>query len=165
MSPASGLTVWRFDTTDGAERAAAVLRELGDRGTVAPRDAAIVVWEPGKRKPRTHELFPDGGHDALGSGFWGLFFGLVFFVPLLGAAIGAPTGAMAGSLTDVGIDDGFINRLRDQVIPGTSALFLLGSTADLERVHDALGGGPRGDLIHTDLSPEQESALREIYGA
>lgn len=159
------LTVWRFDTTDGAERAAAILLDLGDPGDPVLLDAATVVWEPGKSKPRTRELVPDAtGHGALGGGFWGLLFGLVFFVPLLGAAIGAASGAVAGSLTDVGIDDGFINRLRDQVTPGTSALFLLTSDAVLERVHDAFADGPRGDLIQTDLTPEQESALREIFG-
>ena len=61
----------------------------------------------------------------MGGSFWGLLFGLIFFVPLLGAAIGAATGALAGSLTDVGIDDAFINKVRDQVTPGTSALFVL----------------------------------------
>jgi uncharacterized membrane protein len=159
------LSAWRFDSTDGADRAADILIGLAERDDIVLLDAATVVWEAGKRKPRTRELFPDAtGHGALGGGFWGLLFGLVFFVPLLGAAIGAATGAMAGSLTDVGIDDGFINRVRDQVTPGTSALFLLTSDAVVERVHDAFVDGPKGDLIHTDLSAEQESALREIFG-
>ena len=160
------LTAWRFDTVDGADRAAAVLLDLGDSGALASRDAATVAWDTGKRKPRTRELYPDPAvAGALGSGFWGLLFGLVFFVPLLGAAMGAATGATAGSLADVGIDDGFINRLRDQVTPGTSALVLLASGEELERVHDALAGDPHADLIQTDLTPAQESALREIFGA
>ena len=160
------LTVWRFDTTDGADRAAGVLLDLVDRDDIAPLDAATVVWERGKSRPRTRELFPDAaGHGALGGGFWGLLFGLVFFVPLLGAAIGAATGTITGSLTDVGIDDGFINQLRDRVTPGTSALFLLGSEAIVERVHETFAAGPHGDIIHTDLTPEQEAALREIFGA
>lgn len=161
----ASLAVWRFDTADGADRAAVILLGLGASGAIVPRDAATVTWDAGKSKPRTRELFPDAADPgALDSGFWGLLFGLVFFVPLLGAAIGAATGAMAGSLTDVGIDDGFINRLRDQLTPGTSALFLLASGADLERVHDALAGDPHGDLLQADLSPAQESALREIFG-
>ena len=69
--------------------------------------------------------------------FWGLLFGLIFFVPLLGAAIGAATGALAGSLTDVGIDDTFINKVRDQITPGTSALFVMTSDAVMDKVHAA----------------------------
>ena len=83
----------------------------------------------------------------LGAGFWGLLFGLVFFVPLLGAAIGATTGALAGALADVGIDDHFINRVRDQVTPGTSALFLLTSDAVVGRVTDASGRARAPTLI------------------
>ena len=77
---------------------------------------------------------------ALGGGFWGLLFGLIFFVPLLGAAIGAATGALAGSLTDVGIDDEFINKVRDQVTPGTSALFVMTSHAVVDRIQEGFAG-------------------------
>ena len=98
---------------------------------------------------------------ALDVGFWGLFFGLVFFVPLLGAAIGATTGALSGALADVGIDDHFINRVRDQVTPGTSALFLLSFGVVPERLRTAFGDGP--PLISTDLDPDQEAALRAVF--
>ena len=157
------LMVWRFDTTLGAEQASAILRDLADADVIALEDAATVVWEEGRSKPRTHQLTGTTGAGALGGGFWGLLFGLIFFVPLLGAAIGAATGALAGSLADVGIDDGFINRVRDQVTPGTSALFVLTSDAVVDRVHDAFTGGPQAELIVTDLSPEQEAALREVF--
>jgi uncharacterized membrane protein len=158
------LGAWRFDSTAGADRAADILLDLAERDDVLLLDAATVVWETGKRTPRTRELFPDATRPGvLGGGFWGLLFGVVFFVPLLGAAIGAATGATAGPLADVGIDDGFVNQVRDQVTPGTSALFLLTSEVVVTRVHHAFAAGPAGDLIRTDLSPEQESALREVF--
>jgi uncharacterized membrane protein len=159
----STLTVWRFDTTDGAEQASAIVRDLARAEILVLEDAATVVWEPGRKKPRTHQLSSTTGAGALGGGFWGLLFGLIFFVPLLGAAIGAATGALAGSLTDVGIDDGFINRVRDQVTPGTSALFLMTSSAAVDRVHEAFADGPLAELIFTNLTPEQEAALREVF--
>ena len=157
------LTVWRFDTTEGAGQAAEILRDLARADMIVLEDAATVVWDEGRSKPRTHQLTSTTGAGALGGGFWGLLFGLIFFVPLLGAAIGAATGALAGSLADVGIDDGFINRVRDQVTPGTSALFVMTSDAVLERVRDVFADGPRADLIFTDLSPEQETALRDVF--
>ena len=157
------LTVWRFDTTEGAGQAAEILRDLARADMIVLEDAATVVWDEGRSKPRTHQLTSTTGAGALGGGFWGLLFGLIFFVPLLGAAIGAATGALAGSLADVGIDDGFINRVRDQVTPGTSALFVMTSDAVLERVRDVFADGPRADLIFTDLSPEQEAALRDVF--
>jgi hypothetical protein len=102
------------------------------------------------------------GEGALGGMFWGMLFGLLFFIPLLGAAIGAGMGALAGSLGDVGIDDDFIKSVRDEVEPGTSALFLMTSDAVVDRVKEQLAG-THAQLIHTNLSNEQEAALRQVF--
>jgi len=158
------LTVWKFDSPDGAERAENKLIELARENLIAVHDAATVTWETGKKKPKTRQL---GGSTtsagALGGSFWGLLFGLIFFVPLLGAALGAATGALTGSLTDVGIDDNFINKVRDQITPGTSALFVMTSDAVVDKVHDAFAGEEKAELIFTNLSDDQESALREVF--
>ncbi len=157
------LTVWRFDTPSGAKEASEILQGLARQHVVVIHDAAVVHWEEGKKRPKTEQLVNTGGASVLGGAFWGLLFGLIFFVPLLGAAVGAATGAIAGSLKDVGIDDTFINRVRDQVTPGTSALFLLSSDAVIDRVRDAFEGRQIGDLIFTNLSNDQEAALREAF--
>lgn len=159
------LTVWKFNTTYGADEASRKLQELAKQDLIQVHDAATVTWEEGKKKPKTHQLASTTGAGALGGSFWGLLFGLIFFVPLLGAAIGAATGALAGSLTDVGIDDEFINKVRDQVTPGTSALFVMTSDAVLDKVKDAFSGMDQGELIFANLSGDQEAALREVFAA
>lgn len=159
----AGLAAWRFEGPAGAARAAEVLSGLVEAGRLDLRDAATAVWDPGQGRPRTQQLLADAP-GSLDGGFWGLLFGVVFFVPLLGAAVGAPTGATAGALADVGIDDGFINRLRDQVTPGTSALLALGSGSDLERLHDGLAARLRSEHISTDLTADQAGALRAVFG-
>ena len=156
------LTVWKFDTADGADKATDILRDLADQRLLTIHDAATVRWEEGKKKPKTRQLNNLAGAGALGGAFWGMLFGLIFFVPLLGAAIGAASGALAGSLTDVGIDDTFINRIREQVTPGTSALFVMTSDVVLDRVHEAFADS-RPELIFTNLSDEQERAIREVF--
>jgi uncharacterized membrane protein len=156
------LTVWRFDTDTGADEAAAKLGELAGHQLIKVHDAAAVSWSAGKKKPKTRQLNDLVGKGAVGGAFWGLLFGMIFLVPLLGAALGAAAGAMAGSLADVGIDDHFINRVRDGVTPGTSALFVLSSDAVLDRIRDELGS-LRPELIFTNLSDEQEAALREVF--
>ncbi len=157
------LTVWKFDTTDGAHEGAEILKRLATQDLVVIHDAATVSWEPGKKKPKTEQLHDLAGRGAMGGAFWGLLFGLIFFVPLLGAAIGAATGALSGSLADVGIDDGFINQARDQITPGTSALFLMSSDAVIDKVKDAFEGHSPAELMFTNLSGEQEDALREVF--
>ena len=157
------LTVWKFDSAQGADEATRTLDELSREGVIVMHDAATVSWVKGKTKPTTHQLTSSSAAGALGGSFWGLLFGLIFFVPLLGAALGAATGALAGSLTDVGIDDTFINKIRDQVTPGTSALFVLTSDAVQDRVHEAFAGHEPSELLFTNLDPEQEAALREVF--
>ena len=157
------LTVWRFDSPGGADEASETLQELARQELVVLHDAATVSWERGKKKPRTRQLASTTGAGALGGTFWGLLFGMIFFMPLLGAAIGAATGALAGSLNDVGIDDSFVNKVRDQVTPGTSALFVLSSDAVIDRVHGAFTEHRPAELLFTNLSTEQEAALRDVF--
>ena len=64
-------------------------------------------------RPKTRQLHGTAGAGATWGAFWGFLFGLIFFMPFLGAAIGAGTGALSGSLADVGIDDDFIQQVRE----------------------------------------------------
>lgn len=157
------LTVWKFDSPEGASTAARILQELARAQVIVLHDAATVSWPEGDKKPRTKQLHDLTSAGAMGGAFWGLLFGLIFFVPLLGAAIGAATGAMSGALSDVGIDDSFINRVRDRITPGTSALFLMSSDAVIDKVKDAFAGGGPVELLFTNLSQEQEDALRQVF--
>ncbi|WP_340537245.1 DUF1269 domain-containing protein [Nocardioides sp. GXZ039] len=157
------LTVWRYDTPTGAKEASAVVQRLARERILTVHDAAVVSWEEGRRKPKTEQLFNTAAAGALSGTFWGLLFGLIFFMPLIGAAVGAATGALAGSLNDVGINDTFINKVRDEVIPGTSALFVLASDVVVDKLRAAFEGETMGELIFTNLSDEQEAALREVF--
>jgi uncharacterized membrane protein len=158
----ASLTVWKFGTPTGAQMALDKLQGLAARQLITVQDAAVVTWESGQRKPKTHQLSDTTSRGALGGAFWGMLFGLIFFVPFLGAAIGAASGALFGSLADVGISDKFIKSVRDQVTPGTSALFLLSSDAVIDRVREEFPG-QEAELISTNLSTEQESRLREAF--
>jgi uncharacterized membrane protein len=157
-------TVWQFDSAPGAHDALATLERLQTEELIDIDDAAVVSWPEDAKKPKTQQLHSLTGAGALGGAFWGMLFGLIFFVPLLGLAVGAATGALAGSLTDVGIDDGFVEEIRDRVTPGTSALFLLSSNAVTDKIEAELAGtAGHAQLIHTNLSDEQETKLREAF--
>lgn len=159
------LSVWKFDTPDGAQRAEDALLALQKQELIQVLDAAVVAWEEGAKKPKTRQLNSTTGTGALGGTFWGLLFGLIFFIPLIGAAIGAATGALAGALTDVGIDDDFIESVRSNVTPGTSALFVMTSGAVLDRVKASIETqGIHGHLLETNLSAEEEAKLRGAFG-
>jgi len=159
----STLTVWKFESPEGARGAVRALEDMQSQNLITILDYATVSWEEGKKKPTTKQGSPTTSTAALGGAFWGMLFGLIFFVPLLGAVVGAATGAFAGSMADVGIDDDFIKRVRNEVTPGTSALFLLTTNAVLDRVKEGFTAQNPSELIYTNLSEEQESALRQVF--
>ena len=156
------LSVWRFDTAAGADQAVGTLEDLAKQQLITVFDAATVSWAEGAKRPKTRQLHNLAGAGALGGAFWGLLFGLLFFVPLLGMAIGAAAGALSGSLTDVGINDEFIKKTREQITPGTSALFVMSADAVLEKVAAAFAG-QKPELLSTNLSDDQEKALRAAF--
>lgn len=156
------MTVLKFPSAGGARTVLSTLEDLQKQQMISINDAAIVQWPADKKKPRTEQLYSTTGAGALSGTFWGMLFGLLFFVPLLGAAVGAAVGALSGSLVDVGIDDDFIKQVRNEITPGTSALFLLTSNAVTDRVKDALEGTEM-QLVATNLSKEDEQKLRETF--
>jgi len=156
------VTVLKFATPEGASNALGLVQDLHKQMLIKLHDAAIVSWPAGKKSPTTKQLVDLVGAGALSGMFWGLLFGLLFFSPLFGMAIGAAFGALGGSFADYGIDDDFIKKVRSQVTPGTSALFLMTSDAVVDRVVDA-AKNLKFEIIATNLSKEQEKKLHEAF--
>jgi uncharacterized membrane protein len=159
----ASLTVWKFETADGAAQALAKLESLSKQQLITVQDAAIVSWEKGKKKPKTKQAVNLAGAGALQGAFWGMLFGLIFFIPFFGLAVGAAMGALSGHFADYGIDDDFIKEVRGKVTEGTSALFLLTSGAVVDKVQEAFKG-TKMELIQSNLSAEQEAQLQEAFG-
>lgn len=159
----SSLTVWIFDSPGGADEALARLERSTGEGVIVLDDAALVTWPYGCRKPSTRTLGAISGPGALWGGFWGMLLGLIFLVPLAGPTFGAAAGAFAGTLADFGIDDGFVKRARDEVTPGTSALFVMSSAAAAERLTGTLQDLDVA-LIRSDLSEDHQDLLTTVLG-
>jgi len=97
--------------------------------------------------------------------FWGLLFGVLFFVPFLGMAVGAGLGALMGKVAKTGINKDFLDRVRDLVQPGTSALFLVLESVTPDKAVDALGKFG-GTVLKSSLSKEAEAELQEaLHGS
>ena len=157
------LSVLKFNDPSGADRVLLALQGMQERQLITLQDAAVVSWPVERKKPQTRQIYGMAGAGAGFGALWGFLFGLIFFVPLLGMAIGAGMGALRGSLADVGIDDDFINKVREKVTPGTSALFALTSGATEDRVIEELKQYDF-EIISTNLPEEQEQKLREAFG-
>ncbi len=161
----SSLVVLRFDDMNGAEAMRDRMYHFQKRELITLEDAAVVVRnKKGRAKVKqAHSLV---GAGAVGGAFWGMLIGLLFFAPWLGLLAGAASGAIAGKFGDIGIDDDFIKEVRDAIEPGNSALFLLSRDGNLERIEDELSDFEyEFEIIETNLSPEDETNLRETFAA
>jgi uncharacterized membrane protein len=156
------LSVWKFDSPGGAALALDALERMQKEQLINVEDGAYVYWPEGRKKPKTEQMRNLKSGGALGGGFWGLLFGMLFFVPLLGFAVGAAMGALAGSMSDIGINDQFIKEVRQNVKPGTSALFVMTSNEVVDKVLEEFKD-TGATLLSTNLSTEQEGKLREAF--
>jgi uncharacterized membrane protein len=156
------LTVLKFPEADGADRMIHKLEDLQKQELIQIVDAAIVSWPPRKEQAQDPPAQQPGRFRCPGRCLLGLLFGLIFFVPIFGMAIGALMGGMSGALADIGIDDDFVNEVRENVTEGTSALFLLSRGAVVDRVAEEVKGLDF-EIIETNLPKEQEEKLREAF--
>ena len=157
------LTVLKFATPEGASQMLEKIQSLQKMELIKLQDAAIVTWPQGKKAPKTKQLANMAGIGAMQGAFWGMLFGLIFFVPFFGLAIGAAMGALSGKMADYGINDEFINKTREKVTEGSSALFLLTSDAVQDKVLGELKGY-QFELIASNLTKEQEEQLMAAFG-
>ena len=95
--------------------------------------------------------------------FWDALFGLILVVPAPGSSYGPSAGALLGALINAGVDERFLARAREALVPGTSALALLIGDGDQDEDLGPLRQHG-GTLIVTSLAPGQEAELEREFG-
>src|SRR4029453_2702651 len=71
-------TVWKFDSPEGAEHAATLLKNAADDGLVTILDHAVVSWPVGASQPEAKHTHDDKRRGAGWGAFWGLLIGSLF---------------------------------------------------------------------------------------
>ena len=94
---------------------------------------------------------------------WGLLFGAMFAVPVLGVAAGAATGGLLKAREGLGITEEQLGRIKEQITEGTSALFVVTESADLDKLGERLRGW-HSKLLETNLTAGERQILRETVG-
>ncbi|SDD60126.1 DUF1269 domain-containing protein [Nocardioides lianchengensis] len=162
-SPA--LTVWRYDTPLGADAGAVRLKSLQERDALTVHDAITVAWMPGAHQPRIGHLRHTTAGAAGKGSVLGALIGTLVLAPAVGAAAGAGVAALAQRLRGTGIDQQFLEEVIGHLEPGSSALLVLTSDADLDHVRPVVERGiARGDvvLLHARLAEDAPAALRAV---
>jgi uncharacterized membrane protein len=159
----TSFTVWKFEEPDGAEHATKVLKDAASEGLVKIVDHAIVTWPEGAEEPETKHSHGGAKHGAAWGALWGVAAGALFTVPVLGLAAGTAIGALRKSTADAGISQDDLARIRTEVVPGTSALFVVTEDGNLDRLGERFRGMSK-TLVHTNLTEAERDTLLETFG-
>lgn len=152
------LTVWRYDSPLGADAGVVRLKNLEQQGALKVHDAITVTWLAQEEQPRIGQVHHATATAAGKGSLLGGLIGLLVLAPAAGAAAGAAIGAVAHRLRGTGIDRPLLRDVKEAMEPGTSALVVLSSDADLDAIRPFL---ERKDsvLIHAVLSPDAAELL------
>ena len=88
---------------------------------------------------------------------------MLFFVPVFGAVAGAAIGATVKAMDGTGIGKDELERIREKVTPGTSALFVVTENANFDRLGERLHG-MNAQLVSTNLTDSERQVLVETFG-
>jgi uncharacterized membrane protein len=164
--PMSELIAIAYPDVNRAEQVLATLSQLQSAYLIDLEDAVYVTKDAQGRVQLHQPMNPTGAAAAGGAfmgGIFGFVLGLFVLMPLAGAAvgagIGAGTGALAGHFADYGIDDNFIKQLQASLKPNTSAIMVLVSRVNPEKVVPEISKYG-GTLVRTSLSTEDDAKLR-----
>jgi uncharacterized membrane protein len=125
-------TAWRFAGTEGADDAVARIKQLDSQDMINAMDVAILRWPEYEAEPRTQE------HVTAKSGM---------------------VASFKRKLHHEVIESSMIDTVKGDLRPGTSAMVLLSSDADIDAVVHAFEGQPL-ELLRTDLSVPEQDRLR-----
>lgn len=156
-------TVWKFAEPEGAQHAEKALKAGAADGLVTIVDHAVMSWPEGADKPTLHHDHDSFKRGAAWGALWGILGGALFAIPVAGVALGAGIGALAKATAGTGITKGDLERIRTELAPGSSALFLVTEDADLDRLGERFRGRD-SRLISTNLTDSERDTLLETFG-
>jgi uncharacterized membrane protein len=159
----TAFTVWKFNDPEGAARAASSLKAAEADGLVRVVDHALLSWPEGAETPELKHQQDSTKRGAGWGALWGILGGALFMIPIAGAVIGAGIGALAKATDGTGITKDDLERIRTEVVPGTSALFMVTEEANLDRLGERFHGRD-ATLISTNLTDAERQILLETFG-
>ena len=157
----TGIAVVTFQDTEGAGKLLDMLKDLEKQKLVELDDAVVVVkGADGEVKVKeTKDLTKAKG--AAKGGTLGLVVGLMLGGPIGGVLLGAAAGALASRKVDLGIPKGKIDLLVQEMVDGSSALFVQG-TSKREGVMRAAMLQTNGTLHELELTEDAVVNVQNI---
>lgn len=157
----TGIAVVTFQNTEGAGKLLDMLKDLEKQKLVELDDAVVVVKDvDGEVKVKETKDLTKAKGAAKGATL-GVVVGLMMGGPIGGALLGAAAGALASRKVDLGIPKGKIDVLVEEMVDGSSALFVQG-TSKREGVMRAAMLQTNGTLHELELTEQAVVDVQNI---
>jgi uncharacterized membrane protein len=125
-------TAWRFDGTEGADNAVTRIKQLAAQDQINLVDVAVLRWPEYAPEPTMREHVTQEGGKVT---------------------------TMMRKLQHAAIDPSMLTTVKTDLRPGTSAMVLMSSDANVDAVVHAFEGLPM-ELLRTDMSVPEQDRLR-----
>ncbi|HUC56793.1 MAG TPA: DUF1269 domain-containing protein [Streptosporangiaceae bacterium] len=129
-------TAWRFKNTEGADQAVLRLKQLDSQDLIDVQDVSVVRWPEYAKAPVTHEHVTDEGT--------------------------SPMSTLVSKMKHGRIDGSMLESVRQDMVPGTSAVVVLSTAAIIDTVGKAFSGYAM-ELMRSDLSVQEQDHLRQVF--
>jgi uncharacterized membrane protein len=130
-------TAWRFKTTEGADQAVLRLKQLDSQDLIDVQDVTVIRWPEYAKAPVAHEHVTDEG-----------------------SAMSSLMSKMKGGTR---IEGSMVESVKQDMVPGTSAVVVLSTAAIIDTVGKAFRGQAM-ELMRSDLSVQEQDHLRAVFG-
>ena len=156
----SNLVVITFADPDEAAKLHDTLQSGQKADYISLEDMAVITKDEEGEVHVTNEVDRGVKVGAVGGGLLGLLIAGIFF-PIGGLVLGAAGGALIGKMVAPGVDTKMIEGVKNDMQPGTSALFFLVREANPDAAIAALKPY-KGKVYATSLPLEAEEQVRAV---
>jgi uncharacterized membrane protein len=157
----SNLIVIVYDDPNGAFAMRDTLKSVQQMGKIGLDDSAVILKDADGKVHVKHQMDRGIKIGAVGGGVLGLLLASIFF-PIGGIVIGAIAGGLIGKSADMGISHKFVDEVKEELKPNSSALFVIVRDADPAIALSALRQHKgTGKLYQSTLPTEDEEQLRK----
>lgn len=154
------LVVVTFEDADQAQGLYEALVEMDKKKTVNLSDAVFVSKNEAGEFEVDQKMHHEKKTGTVRGAFAGTLVGLVLGGPILGLAGGALVGRLIAKKMDLGVDEGTIQSIANDLENGHTALFIYGTAQHAGTVIDTFKRF-HGKIISTTIDPEKAERLQK----
>ena len=137
---------------------------LAAKGSLALKDAVLVVKEDDGKTHVKETIDPEPGRTALSGAMWAGLFGLIIGGPVgwaAGLAVGGVGGAVTAKVVDLGISDEWVGWFRQAVEPGTATVALLIEDLDRDALVAEAARFTGAELVYANLEDDTLERIKD----